>query len=176
MHGQNCVMVCRSQSGLIDERIVQEVLKTTVKLMNYYGDENIYHLLMIYHDNVRQWIDKGVFEFTADHASILIHALQLYHKDENDGSRLAVELMPYIMNSGIQVIDVFDCDPSTVTDMIRIAQLFPHDIGIPLLPILIDLVNERAEKLTYGMYKQLLKMSYDFSSNELFDAIVQNLG
>ena len=90
-------------------------------------------------------------------------------------SRLAVELMPYIMNSGIQVIDVFDCDPSTVTDMIRIAQLFPHDIGIPLLSILIDLVNERAEKLTYGMYKQLLKMSYDFSSNELFDAIVQNL-
>lgn len=169
-------VVCRSQSRPIAEHIIQEVLTTTVKLMAYYGDENIYHLLMIYRDNVQQWIDQEAFEFTAGHASILIHALQLYHKDENDGSRLAVELMPYIMNSGSQAINVFDCDPSAVPDLIRIAQLFPHDIGIPLLPMLIDLVNERAEKLTYGMYKQLLKMSHDFSCNELFDAIVQNLG
>ena len=82
----------------------------------------------------------------------------------------------HIMNSGIQVIDVFDCDPSAVPDLIGIAQLFPHDIGIPLLPMLIDLVNERAENLTYGMYKQLLKMSHDFSCDDLYDAIAQMLG
>ena len=42
--------------------------------------------------------------------------------------------------------------------------------------MLIELVNKKAEHLTYGLYKQLLKINQDLSCNDLYDAIARNLG
>lgn len=168
--------VCKTEPGAFRENVILEVLCATIKIMEHSESECIHHLLVIYRDALETSESKESIYFSAYHVSLLIHALSLYHKDESDGSRLAVEFMPYIINSGIRAIDIFDRDPSSVVALIRIAQLFPNDVGIDLLPMLIELVNKKAEHLTYGLYKQLLKISQDLSCNDLYDAIARNLG
>ena len=169
-------MVCKMRTEPISEPILNAVLTTTQKLMKHYGDENAYHLLMIYRDNLQHGSGSVMPEQSPTSASILIHTLQLYHKDQNDGSRLAAELIPIILSSGICVREIFDCDPSSVYDLIRIMRLFSHELGSLVHPMLIDLVNERPEQLTYGMYKELCETSQELSWDDLYEAINQNLG
>ena len=73
---------------------------------------------------------------TISYACLLIEALSLYHKNGDDGSRLATELMPYVISSGMSVIDLFDCLPSSVESLCSLISMFPHDIGIPYIPSL----------------------------------------
>lgn len=169
-------MICRQQKESIQDGTIREVLKTTVLIMRHCNNENVYHLLMIYKDYLHRAANHEDFYLTTHHAALLIEALSLYHKGDDDGSRLATELMPFIIDSGMTAIDLFDCAPSSIDSLCELAQHFPHDIGIPYLDMLIDLVYHRAKSISFGTYKNLLAISKNFDCQKLYDALADQLG
>ena len=93
----------------------------------------------------------------------------------HDGTRLATEFMPYIMRTGMRIIDLFDQSPYSVDSFCFLISRFPHDIGIPLIPMLIVLVDERVDSISFGTYKSLLRISKEFDATDLNDALARNL-
>lgn len=168
-------MVAKYHDKPIQSNVIEEMLHTTSMIMRHCEDENAYHIMVIYRDYLQHFNCHEDFYLTTKHACLLIEALSLYHKDGDDGSRLATELMPYVISSGMSVIDLFDCLPSSVESLCNLISMFPHDIGIPYIPRLIDLVNQRSESISFGLYKSLHRISFEFSSNELFNALASNL-
>ena len=79
------------------------------------------------------------------------------------------------MGTGMRVIDLFDQSPYSVESLCFIISRFPHDIGIPLLPMLVALADERADSISFGTYKSLLRISKEFDANDLHDALARNL-
>lgn len=143
--------------------------------MRHCEDENAYHLMIVYRDYLQQFEAHDDFHLSTKQACLLIDALYLYHKDGDQGSRLAVEIMQHILSRKISTIDLFDRHPSSIEALCNIMTLFPHDIGVHCIPMLIDLVNERAESITFGLYILLSWISHVFSSTELYDALADKL-
>lgn len=168
-------MICKWTKEPIDDNIIEAVLLTTVQIMRHCEDDNVCHILLIFKDYLERIHGHEDFFITTKQAALLIDALALYHKDEDDGTRLATELMPYIMGTGMRVIDLFDQSPYSVESLCFIISRFPHDIGIPLIPMLVALADERADSISFGTYKSLLRISKEFDANDLHDALARNL-
>lgn len=168
-------MIAKYHEKPIPNNVITEFLRTTTQVMRHCEDENAYHLMIVYRDYLQQFEAHDDFHLSTKQACLLIDALYLYHKDGDQGSRLAVEIMPHILSRKINAIDLFDCHPSSIEALCNIMTLFPHDIGVHCIPMLIDLVNERAESITFGLYKLLSWISHVFSSTELYDALADKL-
>lgn len=168
-------MICKWSKEPIDGNIIEAVLRTTVQIMLHCEDDNICHILMIFKDYLERIHKHEDFFLTTRQATLLIDALAIYHKDEDDETSLATEFMPYIVRSGMRVIDLFDQSPNSVESLCFLISQFPRDIGIPLIPMLVALVDERADSITFGTYKSLLRISKEFNATNLHDALARNL-
>ncbi len=168
-------MICKWHREPMKNGIIEEVLQTTVQLLNQCDDENIYHVLMIFRDYLERMHNHEDFFLTVKEATLLIESLAIYHKDEDDGSKLAVELMPYILNSGMRIVDLFDCSPASIQSLCSLICLFPHDIGLKWIPMLVELIDQRTDSISFGIYKSIQRIAHDFNSNEINDALMRNL-
>ena len=168
-------MIAKYHEKPISNFVVTEFLRITTLIICHCENYNSYHLLISYREYLLHFASHPDFCLSTAQSSLLIDALYLYHKDGDKGTRLAAEIMPVLMSRGISAIDLFDYHPSSIEALCNLMTLFPHEIGINCIPMLIDLVNKRTDSISYGIFKLLNAISHMFSSNELFDALANNL-
>lgn len=167
-------MICRGSTISIPDTVMVDVLKATAKGMVHCDTMSCNNILITYHEA----LDKHIWgqNIPTCHIAPLLNALKLYHSSDSDGTQLAVDFFQHIYTSGTNAIDLFDINPNTILDLCFLSDRFPHDIGLNVIPLLIDLVEQRANEISYGLYKQLLKMSHSFSSEALYSIIAEKLG